>query len=344
MEKLRIPIALAGKDSAPGHMHIIAADSGGTKTHMALFEVDKGNFRIVRERIYKSKEWTTFTDMVMDFAAAPPQPDRLCFAVAGPVQDGRVHMTNLDWVIDVKELQTTTGVEHISLINDLQGIGYGLAALSSDDIETIYRPAVTMSGNAAIIAPGTGLGEAGLFWDGQALHPFDTEGGHTDFAARNSFDQEMYVYLQGKFGHVSWERLVSGMGIATIFDFLRDIHGWEVPSSLKKMIEQGDKASVIGQGAQSGYPICMETVHIFTRYLAIEASNLALKMKSTGGLYIGGGIPPKIWNSELREVFLHHFFLVGRLRPLLESMPVHLIRNQHTALLGAAYYGAYGHG
>ncbi len=344
MENLRIPIAFSGKDRAPGHQHILAADSGGTKTHMALFEVDHGSFRIVREQIYKSQEWATFTAMVSDFTAAGPRPDRLCFAVAGPVQDGQVHMTNLDWIIDAKELQVATGVEQVSLINDLQGIGYGLAALTSDDIRPIYQPAATIPGNAAIIAPGTGLGEAGLYWDGRAFHPFDTEGGHTDFASRNIFDQDLYSYLQVRFGHVSWERLVSGMGIATIFDYLHESQGMEVPGAVKKKIKAGDKAGAIGQGAQEGYLICQETIALFTRYLAIEASNLALKMKSTGGLYIGGGIPPKIWDAYQQDIFLRHFFQVGRLRPLLESMPVYLIKNQHTALLGAAYYGAYGIG
>jgi len=197
-------------------------------------------------------------------------------------------------------------------------------------------------GNAAIIAPGTGLGEAGLFWDGSALHPFDTEGGHTDFVSRSELDDELFYVLQKKYGHVSWERVVSGMGIVTIYEFLRDVKKREEPDWLKEKINRGDVAGAIGQAAKESCPICVETIRLFVHYLAVEASNLALKMKCTGGLFIGGGIPPKVWNEPLQQHFLEHFFQVGRLRPLLEAMPIYLITNQQTALLGAAYFGAFG--
>lgn len=342
MHSFFIPVAFPSKGHASDKLTILAADSGGTKTHMALFEIKNGEFTIVREHIYKSKDWKTFTDMVLDFGVSSPKPDRLSFAVAGPVQDGKVVMTNLDWVIDSEELREKTGVKDVFLLNDLKAIAYGLAALKPDDFITVYQPKTQREGNAAIIAPGTGLGEAGLFWDGKALHPFDTEGGHTDFASRSELDDELFYDLQKKYGHVSWERVVSGMGIVTIYEFLRDVKKREEPEWLREKISRSDKAGAIGQGAKDGCPICVETIRLFVHYLAVEASNLALKIKCTGGLFIGGGIPPKIWNDTLQDYFLEHFFQVGRLRPLLETMPIYLITNQQTALLGAAYLGAFG--
>ena len=342
MHSFLIPIAFPDRGFASENLTILAADSGGTKTHMALFEVKNGIFSMIRETIYKSKDWESFTDMVLDFGVTSPKPDRLSFAVAGPVQDGKVQMTNLNWVIDSQELKEKTGVNDIFLINDLKAIAYGLAALQPDDLIEVYGPKKRQEGNAAIIAPGTGLGEAGLFWDGEALHPFDTEGGHTDFASRSKLDDELFYVLQKKYGHVSWERVVSGMGIVTIYEFLRDVKKREEPTWLKEKISHGDKASAIGLSAGEGCPICVETIRLFVHYLAVEASNLALKMKCTGGLFIGGGVPPKVWNESLQKYFLEHFFQVGRLRPLLEAMPIYLITNQQTALLGAAYFGAFG--
>jgi glucokinase len=342
MHSFFIPIAFPDKEDPQENLTILAADSGGTKTHMALFEIKNGQFSIVRENIYKSQDWASFTDMVLDFGVTSPKPDRLSFAVAGPVQEGKVQMTNLNWVIDTQELREKTGVKEVFLLNDLKAIAYGLAALQPADLIEVYMPENRQHGNAAIIAPGTGLGEAGLFWDGEELHPFDTEGGHTDFASRSELDDELFYVLQKKYGHVSWERVVSGMGIVTIYDFLRDVKKMEEPGWLKDKISEGDKGGAIGQAAKEGCPICVETIRLFMHYLAVEASNLALKMKCTGGLFIGGGIPPKVWSEPLQAYFLEHFFQVGRLRPLLEAMPIYLILNQQSALLGAAYFGAFG--
>ena len=343
MHDFFIPIAFPCKEPSPETITVLAADSGGTKTHLALFEVKNGSFFILRETIYKSADWKSFTDMVLDFGVADLRPDRLSFAVAGPVQDGQVQMTNLDWLIDSRELSERTGVADVFLINDLKAIAYGLAALKTEDLVAIYSPKNRQAGNAAIIAPGTGLGEAGLFWDGKELHPFDTEGGHTDFASRSKLDDELFYVLQNRYGHVSWERVVSGMGIATIYDFLRDQKRMDEPEWLReKILQKGDKSGAIGEAAKEGCPICVETIRLFIHYLAVEASNLALKMKCTGGLFIGGGIPPKVWTAALQEYFLEHFFQVGRLRPLVEAMPIFLITNQQTALMGAAYFGAFG--
>ena len=337
-----IPIAFPNKDTGTSPVIVLAGDIGGTKSDFALFEVKEGKFSILRETIYHSKDWASFTDMVMNFGVSSPKPDRISFAIAGPVQDGRVKLTNLKWIIDSQELRENTGVEDVFMINDLESIAYGLASLRPEDFITVYQPESRQAGNAAIIAPGTGLGESGLYWDGQAFHPFASEGGHTDFAPRDALDVELYWYLEKKFGHVSWERVVSGIGIPTIFEFLRDVKHREVPDWLEEKFRQDDPAATIGKAATQKCPVCQETLQLFVRYLAIEASNLALKLKSTGGLFIGGGIPPKIWNDALQAVFMGQFFEVGRLRPLLESVPANIIYNEKTALFGAAYYGAYG--
>ncbi len=319
---------------------ILAADIGGTKTDLALFEVKEEKFTIIKERVYHSKDWHTFADMTRDFNGSLPPPERLCVAVAGPVENGRAKMTNLDWTLDREQLQAELGINHVLLINDLEAKAYGLATLTEEDFQMVYPGKRYAKGNAAIIAPGTGLGEAGLFWDGKALHPFATEGGHSDFAPRTDLDIELFRFLRQQFGHVSWERLVSGPGILNIYQFLRDVKGREEPSALHAKFNRSDPAQVIGESVEE-FPICKEAIELFIKYLAIESSSLALKFKATGGVFIGGGIIPKIWTEALQAVFLEHFFEVGRLRSLVEAMPVHIILNTKAALLGAAYYGCH---
>lgn len=318
---------------------LLAADVGGTKTHLALVEVHDDEIRFVKEAVYPSKQFASLLEAIRLFIGDAPPPERLSIAFAGLVQDGKAFATNLGWTIDTRQLGEDLGIAQVFLINDLEAEAYGLAALKAEDLTTIYPGNAHVKGNAAIIAPGTGLGEAGLYWDGAALHPFATEGGHTDFAPRTPFDWELLQYLQEKHGHVSWERVVSGIGICNIYNFLRDGKHREEPDSLKEKMKAQEQGAVIGTGAQEGHPICVETLEVFTRYLAVETSSLAMKLNATGGVFIGGGILPKIWNEKLQAIFLEHFLQVGRLRPLIESVPVYLVLNTKAVLLGAAYYG-----
>jgi glucokinase len=183
------------------------------------------------------------------------------------------------------------------------------------------------------------LGEAGLFWDGNYYHPFATEGGHCDFAPRNNFDFELYSFLQKKFGHVSWERLVCGPGIVNIYQFLRDEKKRNEPEWLKEKLNGEDEAAVIsGHSKQS--EICNETMQLFVRYLAYESANLVIKLKATGGLFIGGGIAPQLITLFQDNAFYSSFCQSGRLNYLLEKVPVKVILNPKTALLGAAYVGS----
>ena len=318
----------------------LAADVGGTKTILALVEVRGGAISFLKETVYPSKQFGSLAEAIRTFTAdITHPPERISIAFAGPVQDGKAYATNLGWHLNTRLLMEELDVPEVYLINDLEAEAYGLTALTEEDLVTIYPGHAEAKGNAAIIAPGTGLGEAGLYWDGAALHPFATEGGHTDFAPRNAFDWDLLQYLQNKYGHVSWERVVSGMGICNIYDFLRDVKRWEEPAWVQERMKNEERGAVIGSSAKEGCAISMETLRIFMRYLAVETSNLALKLNATGGVFIGGGIPPKIWSDHLQEIFLEHFIQVGRLRPLIETVPVHVVLNQKAVLLGAAYYG-----
>lgn len=334
-----VPIAFPKREALKEGVTLLAADVGGTKIDLALMEVQNGNLSIIRETVYPSRQFSSLLVAIRHFIGQSPLPERLSIAFAGPVQDGKAYATNLGWHIDTRVLSEETGIAQVFLINDLEAEAYGLAALKKEDLITFYAGNAAAKGNAAIIAPGTGLGEAGLYWDGSALHPFATEGGHTDFAPRNDFDWELLQYLHHKFGHVSWERVLSGPGICNIYNFLRDVKHWEEPAWLKENMKVQEPGAAIGAAAQEGCPICVETLQVFARYLAVEASNLALKLNATGGVFIGGGIPPKIWNGNLQAIFLEHYLQVGRLRPLMELVPVHIVLNTQAVLLGAAYYG-----
>jgi len=302
-----IPVSFPVRESLPDGAALLCADVGGTKTDMALFELRDGHLSILKETVYPSRQFSSLTEIVRQFIKETSHPERFCVAFAGPVQAGKAKGTNLSWGIDSDELSKALRIPQVFVINDLEAEAYGLAALEDKDLITIYKGEKTQQGNVAIIAPGTGLGEAGLFWDGRALQPFATEGGHTDFAPRSDFDCELIHYLQQQFGHVSWERVISGPGIHQIYCFLRDIKKWEEPAWLLDSMKQKDPSAVIATAAAEGSPICVETLRLFVRYLAIETSNLALKLKSTGGIFLAGGILPKIWNEDLQKVFLKHF-------------------------------------
>jgi len=340
-----IPLAFpaSGKTTVAGKT-ILAGDIGATKTNLALFEFIDGHFTSMKEKSYHTKDFNAFIEMALTFLEEKlPEIDGICLGVAGPVTRGRVKGTNFPWEIDSAKISTELGVESVALINDMEANAYGLAALGEEDFE-LLKEGSDIPGNAVIISPGTGLGEAGLYWDGSKYHPYATEGGHCDFCPRNDLDWKLWKSLHKRYGHVSWERVVSGLGIVTSYKFLRDLRGIPEPEWLKDKIKQGDAAAVITAVAhEKSDPICEETLDLFIRYLAIEASQFALKTKATGGVYIGGGIIPKILRMINRELFTENFVSAGRMNPLLQQMPVKVILNAKTPLLGAAYYGAMAH-
>lgn len=317
---------------------VLAGDIGATKTNLALFKCESDSATVLCEEKYHSNDFKNIIQLTDEFQKELPLPGVICFGVAGPLLDGHAKLSNINWEIDSKEISGHTGIKKVFLINDLEATAYGLAMLDEKDIAVIHKGSTTPVGNAAVIAPGTGLGEAGLYWDGNYYHPFATEGGHCDFAPRNDFDFELYNILQKKFGHVSWERLVCGPGIVNIYQFLRDEKKREEPAWLKEKFKHADVAAVISQHVMQS-EICNETMKLFVRYLAFESANLVIKLKATGGLFIGGGIMPQIVSLLENNMFWSSFCQSGRLNYLLETVPVKIILNTKTALLGAAYYG-----
>jgi glucokinase len=336
-----VPIAFktgALKNVSPAT--ILAGDVGGTKVNMALYQAGADGLKLLKEKRYVSRDYHSLTDIIRDFTG-DTLPDRICAAVAGPVLKGRSKLTNLSWQLDSSEMSLELKVP-ITFINDLEATAYGLAGLENKDLATIAAGEAGAEGNIAIIAPGTGLGEAGLFWDGQYYHPFATEGGHSDFSPRNETDIEIFRYLEEQFGHVSWERVVSGMGIKNLYAFLTGARKEAVPDWLVNRMQVEDPAAVISEAAMKREDkVCSEVMDLFVRYLATESSNLVLKLMATGGVYIAGGIPPKILPLLQDNNWAKNFDNNGRMHQLSEKVPVYVVLNDKMALLGAAHYGAY---
>ena len=318
---------------------VFAGDVGATKTNLALYRIENNNYHLLQETKLVSKDYNNITELTRQFMRDAPKPDAICFGVAGPVLNGHATLSNLKWEIDIKEITAQYPGAGAYLINDLKATAHGLAVLEEKDVKIICEGSAAPAGNAAIIAPGTGLGEAGLYWDGKYFHPFATEGGHADFAARNNLDFELYTFLQQQFGHVSWERLVCGPGIENIYRFFRDEKHIEEPDWLTQKMRNADEAAIISEHAEQS-TLCKTTMQHFVRYLAFESANLVLKLNATGGLFIGGGIAPQIIHLLENDAFYTSFRQSGRLNFLLEKVPVKIILNTKTALLGAAYYAA----
>ena len=327
--------------------YFLAGDIGGTETCLALVEVDGVRVKIVHEVSYPSRDYAAFEILLgeflssLEFMGYPNTPAHAAFGIAGPVLGRAVQTTNLPWQIDADALQRQFGFARCTLLNDLEATAYGLPALGADDLLTLQAGAAEADGNIAVIAAGTGLGEAGLFWDGQCHLPFATEGGHTSFSPCDEQEITFLLFLQQQFGHVSWERVVSGMGLLSLHQFLCLYRHAEPPQWLADEMHNGDAAAAIAHAALSGQDdICRETLSWFVRLYGAEAGNLALKTMSQGGLYLGGGIAPKILpllqNGEFMEAFLNK----GRMRPLLEAMPVRVILNDRAALFGTALRAA----
>jgi glucokinase len=294
----------------------------------------------LQQKRYVSKEHGSLNEIIHDFTAGQ-LPDRISAAVAGPVVNGKSKLTNLPWILDSDAMSAELKIP-VHFINDLEATAYGLAGLGKDELVTLASGDLNAKGNIAIIAPGTGLGEAGLFWDGKCYHPFATEGGHSDFAPRTPKDVDLFYFLQKQFGHVSWERVVSGMGIKNIFHFLTEGRNEPIPEWLSERMKEGDPAAVISQAALKHEDlICAETMELFVRYFATEASSLVLKMMATGGLFLAGGIPPKILPLLQNDSWSKNFDNNGRMHDLSDRVPVHVVLNDKMALQGAAYYGAY---
>lgn len=316
---------------------ILGGDIGGTHTRLAVFDDDGRRPAGAPEHTYPSRDHAGLVVIVHRFLEETGvRVGAACFGVAGPVKNGRSVATNLPWVIDAEDLARELGAR-TWVINDLEATAWGIAALGPDELAELSPGVPDAAGNIAVVAAGTGLGEAGLYWDGQRHHPFATEGGHATFAPDDDVEAELLVWLRRRLGgHVSWERVVSGPGLVSIYEFLRDTGRGEEPAWLADALRQDDRGSTISRLAlEEKSPLCVEALHRFVGLYGAEAGNAALKMMATGGVYLGGGIAPRI-ASKLRDgTFRARFLAKGRMRPLLESMPVRAVLNDQAGLLGA---------
>ncbi len=317
---------------------ILAGDIGGTHARLALFDVLNGHFSLISASVFPSREYAGLDEIVAKFVdTTNVHPDGACFGVAGPVRNGRVEASNLPWVIESKRLADELKIKKAVLINDLEANAWGIPALDPKDVVSLNQVKGAPVGNQAVIAAGTGLGEAGMYWDGAQHHISACEGGHADFAPRNELEMDLLRYLATRFGHVSYERIVSGPGLVNVFHFLRDTGRGTEPKWLSDEMLHSDPAAAISGAAIDGKcPLCEQALDLFVSIYGAEAGNLALKIMSTGGVYLGGGIAPKIVPKLSGPLFMQAFVGKGRMQPLLEAMPVKVITNDKTALLGAA--------
>ena len=313
---------------------ILAGDIGGTNTRLALFEKNR---MVGDEKKFSSKNYLTLETIVSEFLEGK-KVEKACFGIAGPVHAGQCKATNLPWLVDSSQIRQHLQIPSVFLINDLEANAYGIQVLKKEDFFLLQK-GVEQEGNQALIAAGTGLGEAGMIWDGKKHRPFACEGGHADFAPRNELEIELFLYLKKKYQHVSYERLLSGPGLLSLFQFLIDTKKETLSDTLREEMKKGDPIKIISEwGCKNKDEACIRALNWFISIYGAEAGNTALKFLALGGFYIGGGIAPKILEKMKQSAFCTSFQDKGRFKDLLASIPIWVILNDHAALLGAAHY------
>jgi glucokinase len=334
------------ENPANNNLSILATDVGGTKTNIAQFVSQNGKMVLKLEETYTTNHHNSLTEIILDFIKKNnfEKPDRISIGAAGPVVNGTCHTTNIKFKIDVTELSRDLQIDKVYLINDLEATAFGMTEMDDEFMVTMRNGNPSIGGHIAILAPGTGLGEACLFWDGKYLRPMPSEGGHSEFAPRTDVEFELVKFLQKTYGEIIvWERLVSGPAIYKIYEFLRDVKGYEEQAWLtQKLAEAKDKSAVISETAMSGLcTTCVLAMEMLVDFMARRANNMVLNYKATGGLILAGGIPPRIYNFINKEKIEESFLKCDEMEPLLAGIPIYLNLNSKTALYGAAYYGAF---
>jgi glucokinase len=317
---------------------ILAGDIGGTNARLAYFQPQNGHLRLVSERVFPSREHSELGEIVSQFLDdSGTRPEVACFGIAGPVRNGRVETSNLPWVIEQSRLAKQIHLPGTLLINDLEASAWGIGALAAGDLVPLNHVSGPTVGNQGVIAPGTGLGEAGLFWDGSRHQVFACEGGHTDFGPQGDLQIELVRFLQARFGHVSYERILSGPGLVNVYEFLRDSGCGKESPEFEAALKNGDPAAAISRAALEGtHSLAEKALDLWISVYGAEAANLALKVMATGGLFLAGGISPKILAKLKGPLFMQSFMDKGRMSPLMESIPVQVVTNEKAGLLGAA--------
>jgi glucokinase len=320
---------------------ILVGDIGATRTRLAAFQADGNRLDGVVQKDYVSQDYRGLAEILPLFIRGEGVAvHSACFGVAGPVRGGKSKISNLPWIIDSRELAQQLKLNSVGLLNDLEAYAYGIDALESKDFASVNEGSGDAEGNRAVISARTGLGVAGLYWDGYRHHPFACEGGHADFAPTNDVQMELLAYLQKKYGRVSYERILSGPGIRNLYEFLRDSHKEEEPAWLRQQLDAAhDPSPLISKFALEGKAaICERTLSLFVEILGAEVGNCALRYMTTGGMFIGGIIAAKIVPKIQDPIFMRAFLNKGRMESLLRDMPIKIILNDNCGLIGAARY------
>ena len=320
---------------------ILAADIGGTKVNLALFQEANGRLEGVSEATFESRQYPGLGAILDEFCQnGHPKIERAGFGIAGPVKNGKCDVTNLPWVVDVENIKKQLGLEPVWLINDLAAMACALPFLQNDELDVLQEGREEEGGRMAVIAAGTGLGQAFLLPDGRGQFLLlDSEGGHCDFPPRNELEMELLQYLNQKYGRTSIERVLSGPGLHNIYQFLIERHSYEEPSWLAQEIQNADPGVVITQnGLSRKSPACEKALEELVSFYGAIAGNVALQLMTRGGLYIGGGIAPKILPFIKSGLFMESFHSKGRFKSFMREIPVKVILNDKASLLGAAQY------
>lgn len=318
----------------------LAGDIGGTNTRLILFTVAGEEITRIKDQKFPSRNYAGLIPIVREFLSDSPSPSVsvACFGIAGPVQHGKTHTTNLLWDVDTKIVSRELAIDSVSLMNDLEANAYGLRMLSEGEFCVLQKGDPEPRNNQAILSVGTGLGEAGIYYDGKEHRPFACEGGHTDFAARSESEDDLLKYLRKRFAHVSYERILSGLGLCSLHAFLVYTgREKESPDVLRRMEVEGGARIIVELGMKGMSNACVRALELFASICGAEAGNVALKFFALGGVFIGGGIPPRVLPFLKERGFMEGFLRKGRFRGLLERIPVKLVLNDETALLGAMH-------
>jgi glucokinase len=321
---------------------LLAGDVGATKTNLGIFSSERGPREPLAEATFSSGQYAGLVELAREFLAQTTLVvDRAVFGVAGPVVGDQATITNVPWIIDEAELKEKLKLKSVVLLNDLEVVAHGVPLLKPKDLHTINKGNPTPGGTKAVIAPGTGLGEAFLTWDGSHYRAHASEGGHTDFSPSNFLEDELLHYLRDRWGHVSYERICSGVGIPNIYAFLRDSGHAEEPVWLAEQVAAADDqtAFIVTAALENKAQLCTDTLSIFCSVLGAEAGNMALTVLATSGVYLGGGIPPRIISALEQGPFMEAFCRKGRLSELMARIPIYVIFNPKIALIGAAFCG-----
>ena len=321
---------------------IVAGDIGGTKTYLAAFDPSSQGFAPVVEKRYDTASYQSPGSLLKTFVDdTSSHPSRVVLGVPGPVRKLPVRAVNLPWLIDPYEISRAIGDVDVHLLNDLQATSYGTQVLAADDLCGLNAGEEDKEGNIAVIAAGTGLGEGGLCWTGDRYQSIASEGGHSTFSPNSDLEVDLWRYLSAQHGHVSWERVVAGPGLAAIYNFLRERDPARESAELRDALEQGDRSATVSRfGLAQQSELAADALDLYAYLYGCEAGNLALKLMASGGIFVGGGIAPKILDKLRDGRFMDGFLNKGRMDEAIANIPVQVVINDKTGLLGAAYWGA----